>query len=196
MKRTRKFATTLILLLSLFMTFSCVAQAKTYTRKIKSYEGATFTIKQKGLVNKKAKWTVDNGQIATVNKNGKVTVKKTGKATITAKYKKNTYKFIITATKERKINTKIGKIKGIKVSIVSMTHDWIKIKYTNTNKRPKSLCEAYIRLGKKVYYIKNFAQTVIAPKSSRTITLRRGVDFSEKLNVNAERFEIAWFFIG
>ena len=135
------------------MTFSCVAQAKTYTRKIKPYEGAIFIIKQKGLANKKAKWTVDNGQIATVNKNGKVTVKKTGKATITAKYKKNTYKFIIIATKERKINTKIGKIKGIKVSIVSMTHDWIKIKYTNTNKRSKSLCEAYIRLGKKVYYI-------------------------------------------
>ena len=87
MKRTRKFATTLILLLSLFMTFSCVAQAKTYTRKIKPYEGAIFIIKQKGLANKKAKWTVDNGQIATVNKKGVVTGRAAGKATIQLKMK-------------------------------------------------------------------------------------------------------------
>ena len=76
MKKIRKVATTFILLLSLLMAFSCVAQAKTYTKKIKPYEGAVWTIKYKGLVNKKAKWTVDNSKVATVNKNGKVAIKK------------------------------------------------------------------------------------------------------------------------
>ena len=195
MKKIRKVTTTFILLLSLLMAFSCVAQAKTYTKKIKPYEGAVWTIKYKGLVNKKAKWTVDNSKVATVNKNGKVTVKQAGKATVTAKYKKNTYKFVINATKERKINSKIGKVKGVTVSVVSMTKDWIKIKYTNTTKKFKSSCEAYIKLGKKVYYIENIMQTAIASKSSRTITLRSGRDFSGKLDVNAERFEIAWWFL-
>lgn len=195
MKKIRKVATTFILLLSLIMAFSCVAQAKTYTKKIKPYEGAVWTIKYKGLVNKKAKWTVDNSKVATVNKNGKVTVKQAGKATITAKYKKNTYKFIIASTKERKINKKIGKSKGVMVSVISMTPNWIKIKYTNTTKKFKSACEAYIKLGKKVYYIENISETAIASKSSRTITLRSGRDFSGKLDVNAERFEIAWWFL-
>lgn len=195
MKRIRKVATTIILLLSMLMAFSCVAQAKTYTKKIKPYEGAVWTIKYKGLVNKKAKWSVDNGKVATVNKNGKVAIKKAGKATITAKYKKNTYKFIITATKERKINKRLGKSKGLVISIVSMTQDWIKIKYTNTTKKPKEICEAYVKLGKKVYYMNYLASTLIASKSSRTITLRSGRDFSGKLDVNAERFEIAWWFL-
>lgn len=195
MKKIRKATATLFLLLSLIMAFSCVAQAKTYTKRIKPYEGAVWTIKYKGLVNKKAKWTVDNSKVATVNKNGKVTIKKAGKATITAKYKKNTYKFVITATKERKINSKIGKVKGVTVSVVSMTKDWIKIKYTNTTKKPKEICEAYVKLGKKVYYMNYLASTLIASKSSRTITLRSGRDFSGKLDVNAERFEIAWWFL-
>ena len=178
------------------MAFSCVAQAKTYTKKINSYNGAIFTINRKGLDNKRAKWTVDNSKIATVNKNGKVTVKKAGKVTVTAKYKKNTYKFIVTATKERKFNKKSITRNGIKVTLVSMTNDWIKIKYTNTTKKFKSVCEAYIKLGKKVYYIDNVSYTAIASKSSRTVTLRRGRDFSGKLDVNAEKFEIGWWYIG
>lgn len=196
MQKIRKFTTTLLLLLSMFMTFSCVAQAKTYTKKINSYNGAIFTINRKGLDNKRAKWTVDNNKVATVNKNGKITVKQAGKVTVTAKYKKNTYKFIVTATKERKFNRKPITENGIKATLVSMTNDWIKIKYTNTTKKFKSVCEAYIKLGKKVYYIDNISYTAIASKSSRTVTLRRGRDFSGKLDVNAERFEIGWWYIG
>ena len=65
------------------MTFSCVAQAKTYTKKINSYNGAIFTIDRKGLSNKRAKWSVDKNKVATVNKNGKVTIKQAGKAIVT-----------------------------------------------------------------------------------------------------------------
>ena len=184
MKKIRKVATTFILLLSLLMTFSCVAQAKTYTKKIKPYEGAVWTIKYKGLVNKKAKWTVDNSKVATVNKNGKVTIKKAGKATITAKYKKNTYKFVINATKERKINKK-AKYKGTEIKILSISPDSLKIKYKNTNKKTKYFVEAYFIIGKKTYIIEKWNIRSIPAKTSKIFTLKRGKDFSGKLDMNA-----------
>lgn len=190
MKKVKK----VVLLLIMFtLLFSVSAEAKTYKKKWDAYKGETWTIKYKGLVNKKAKWSTSNPQIATVSKTGKVSVKNTGKVTLTAKYKKNTYKFYITATIERKVNLSLGKVNGVNVKIISMTPDWIKIKYTNKTKKPKTMTELYIKLDKKVYYIENILTTVIASKSSRTIVLRRGVDFEGKLKMNAKRFELGWW---
>ncbi len=183
MKKIRKVAATLFLLLSLLMAFSCVAQAKTYTKKINSYKGAIFTIKKKGLNNKRAKWSVDSNNI-TVNKNGKVTVIKTGKATITAKYKKNTYKFVVNAKQERTVNKK-AKYKGTTIKILSMSPDAVKIQYTNTNKKMKKFVEAYFIIGKKTYIIEKWNIRAIPAKTSKIFTLKRGKDFSGKLDMNA-----------
>lgn len=81
----------------------------------------------------------------------------------------------------------------MEIKVVSMTPDWIKIKYTNKTNKPMTMTEAYIKLDKKVYYIENIQTKMIASKSSRTITLRRGVDFTGKLKMNAKWFEIAWW---
>lgn len=185
MKKIRKVSAILFWLISFLMAFSCVAQAKTYTKKINSYNGAVFTVSHKGLNNKKANWTISDSKIATVNKNGKITVKQEGKVTVTAKYKKNIYKFIVNAKAERTVNKK-AKYKGTTIKILSMSPDALKIKYINTNKKTKNFIEAYIILGKKVYIIESQELRTIPANSSKTFILKRGKDFSEKLNVNAK----------
>lgn len=87
----KNFKKIMPLLIIFTLLFAVPVQAKTYREKGNVYKGETWTIKYKGLANKKAKWSTSNADIAIVNKNGKVSVKNTGKATITAKYKKNTF---------------------------------------------------------------------------------------------------------
>lgn len=189
----KKILKIMSLLIIFVLLFSMPVEAKTYKKKENAYKGESWTIKYKGLVNKKAKWATSDAQIATVSKAGKISVKDVGKVTITAKYKKNTYKFSITSTVDRKMNFKIGTVDGVDIKIVSYTTDWIKIKYTNKTNKPKTMTEAYLKMDKKVYYIKNVLTTLVASKSSRTITLKRGYDFDGKLKMNAKHFEIAWW---
>lgn len=189
----KKLLKTMPLLIILVLLFSMPVEAKTYKKKENAYKGESWVLEYKGLVNKKAKWSTSNSGIATVSKAGKISVKDVGKVTITAKYKKNTYKFAITSTVDRKINSKIGTVDGVNIKVVSYTPDWIKIKYTNTTNEPKTMTEAYLKMDKKVYYIKNILTTLVASKSSRTITLKRGVDFDGKLKMNTKHFEMAWW---
>ena len=61
----------------------------------------------------------------------------------------------------------------------------MKIKYKNTNKKTKKFVEAYFTIGKKTYIIEKWNVRSIPAKASKTFILKRGRDFSGKLDTNA-----------
>lgn len=105
----------LVLLFSLIMgAIYCPNMSAAKSKKVKLNKTKVslknkqkYTLKLKGVKNRKVKWSSSNKKVATVKK-GVVSAKKAGKCVVTAKYAKGKYKCTVIVVKSKKddINTK------------------------------------------------------------------------------------------